>query len=337
MTRSRVRAAAVAAAAGLAVTAVAVGGALGAGKLAGEDGGSSSFAQPASAAVGADEPWATRASAIFAAWAGSPEEQQAAEVVVAYMLNGKYSDCMDGKDYPRPWEASIMPPPVYKDPLLYSFWAAGRLDGYFAQKVVNGEIGQRQEHAANAIDARGDEAAAELACRREHPAASDGDVNEVRVPKVVEELSAAWVEALVPVLVAGGDLDTYEKCIKDTGVLDRLGVRTSEAAREKLSSLMDPGAVPLGEEPETKEWAEYLEREHAYVDADWSCREDIRATLDDEVTIALDRFEDEQGDAIAQARSRWEAVTAQASKLGWTPGRIYTADWPTAAGRSVDP
>lgn len=269
--------------------------------------------------VSSVEPWAARARGTFAAWAGTADEQQAAEVVVAYALNGAYSDCMSEKGHSRPWQGSISPAPVYADPLIYSYWAASRLDGYYSHKVINGEIGQRMERAANAVNAQGEEAEAELACRTKNPAASDAEVSDTRSPEIARELLSAWADALAPVVVAGGDFESYDACIRRTGVLDELAVGSVEKAREMLSSLLPVGSVPLGDEPSTPEWDQYLAKERAWVDADWSCRESVRATLGESVEQALDAFESEHADEIDEARSAWDEVVKQATALGWSP------------------
>ena len=266
-----------------------------------------------------DEAWARRSIELYSDWAGSAAEHQAAEVVIAFRMNGDYSACMDALRYRRPWQETISPAPVEKDPLLYSFWAAGKLDGYYASKVINGEIGQRVERRANSIDAVDDEAGAELACREQHPGVSDDDVSAVRYPAVVTELTGAWAVALEPVIEAGGDIAIYNDCMESSGVIDQVGARSTDEARDHLSSLMPVGSVPIGAETQTAEWSAYLEVERAFVDADWTCRQGVRASLGDEVSAALDAFEEAHADQIQQARDHWEAISGEASDLGWTP------------------
>lgn len=278
------------------------------------------------------EPWAARARTLYASWAGTADEQQAAEVVVAHALNGAYSDCMADKGYPRPWQTSISPASVYEDPLLYSFWAASRLDHYYSQKVINAEIGQRIEHAANSGEAQGDdEAAAELACREENPGTSDDDVTAIRTPAVAGELLKAWAEALAPVLVEGGDIESYDTCIAESGVLDELGVKSTEEARSLLSTPMPVGSVSIGDEPLTPEWESYLANEQAFVEADWECREGRRAGLGQLVEQSLDTFETEHADQIRTARQHWDSILEEATGLGWSPEDPYAgAEIPSA-------
>lgn len=267
-------------------------------------------AQPA-----ATEGWAARAATTYATWAGSPAEQRASEVLAAYELNGAYSACMSDRGHPRPWQDTIVPPPTYKDPLLPSFWAADRLDGYYAQKVINGEIGQRIEQAANTTTGGQAEAEAEAACRAEHPAASDAAVAAIRAPELVTELDGAWAEALAPVLVAGGDITTYDTCMTASGALEELDVRSTEQARSLLSSLMPVGTVPLGDERTTDRWKAYLEDETAFVEADWGCREAVRSELADEVTEAVQAFVATHADSIRRARDHWDNVASRAAEL----------------------
>ncbi|MFT3872734.1 MAG: hypothetical protein QM714_08825 [Nocardioides sp.] len=269
------------------------------------------------------EPWAAEAWDAYVSWAGSNDEHQAAEVLVAYALNGGYSECMEAAGYPRPWQESISPPPVFKDGLLYSFWAGGRRDGYFSQTVINGEIGQRTELAENAVNAVGEEADAEMVCGEANPAASDSTVEGYRDPPVVSRLEHEWAEALAPVLVAGGDPRDYDACIAETGILEGSGFDSVDEFTDQLASLMPVGTVPLGDEASTPEWDAYLVTEQEFVDADWNCRKDVRAELADEVTEAVAGFEAAHGDQISQARSHWDSVAAQAEDLGWTPDDPY--------------
>lgn len=269
------------------------------------------------------ESWSNRADEIFAIWAGSPSEQQAAEVVAAHALNGGFSECMADRGYRRPWQASIYPPSVYEDPLLYSFWGAGRLDDYYAQKVINAEVGQRLEQAANAVEATGSEAEAETVCRELHPGASDEAVSQIRVPDVVRKLLEVWASDFQHVYAAGGGLDSYEACMRETGALQESGWESTSQAREWLSSPRPVGSIPLADEPSTPAWDRYLKVEQGFVDADWSCREPVRAHLGDEVTEALDSFMNENGDAIQLARNHWEEITKAATELGWSSSDPY--------------
>ncbi len=250
---------------------------------------------------------------------GTLDEHRAAEVVIAHKLNGAFSSCIADRGYPRPWTESVWPAPVPKDSLLYSFWAAGRLDGYYSQKVITAEVGQRIESAANAHEARGEEAAAERDCRAEHPGAGDDAVGEIRDPAVVRELTKGWSTALAPVLAAGGDPASYDECMASNGILATLGVESTDEARRALSSPMPPGSVPLGDEPSTPEWDAYLADERAFVDADWTCREEVRRGLGDGVAESVESFETEYADQIDAARQHWESVRRQAEALGWSP------------------
>lgn len=277
------------------------------------------------------EPWAADAWLTYATWAGTADEHQAAEVVVAHRLNGDYSECMASEGFSRPWQTSVFPASVYADPLLYSWWAAGRLESYYSMKVVNGEITQRIENYKNAIEAVGEEEAAELSCRKRHPAISDSEVNAVREPAVVEELREAWADALTPLIAAGGSFEAYERCMSGTGVLDRFAVKSTQQVRDYLSAPLPLGSVPLDGESTTATWTAYLADEKAYIDADWDCRKDIRAGLGDEVSKLVADFQRTHADQIQLARQHWENVRAEAATLGWTPTDPYAgANIPSA-------
>ncbi len=166
------------------------------------------------AAIVADgpEPWALRAAEAYVVWAGTPAEQQAAEVVVAFELNGGYSRCMADRGFPRPWQDSVARPPVYKRPLLATFWAAGPSDGAVLQEAFNYEAGQRQELRANSIEATGVEATSEKACRDANPGAGDDELEEIRDPS--DGLFETWTEAMQPVVEAGGWFEPWETCMR---------------------------------------------------------------------------------------------------------------------------
>lgn len=279
------------------------------------------------------EPWAAEAWDTYVSWAGSDDEHQAAEVLVAYAVNGGYSECMEAAGYPRPWQESISPPPVFKDGLLYSFWAGGRRDGYFSQTVINGEIGQRTEWASNAPGISGEGAEAASDCREANLAASDEAIGRYRNPRVVSRLQDAWAEALAPVLIAGGQPSAYDACIAETGILEKNRVDSVDELTDQLSDLMPVGTVPLGDEASTPEWDAYLAMEQEFVDADWGCRKEVRAGLADEVSQAMAGFRTAHGDQIRQAREHWDSVAAQAEDLGWTPDDPFAgADLPARPG-----
>ncbi len=269
-----------------------------------------------SSTLGEAQPWEARADQVFESWAGTSEERQAAEAVIAYRLNGAFGRCMEERGYSRPWQDSMVPPSVQPDPLIYSLWAAGPMHGYYAQKVTNGEEGQRIERASS-YHAVGEEEDAELACRKDNPAAGDDEVSAIRNPQVVAQVERAWAKALEPVVVAGGSPDDYEQCVADSGVLSEMGVKTTQDARDSLSQILPLGAVPLGDELATEAWKNYLSQERQFVEADWSCRETQRAGLGEEVEEALNHFEAHQKDLISKARAHWTGVMEEALELGW--------------------
>lgn len=274
----------------------------------------------ASTDASGDSEWADQAAQGYVAWAGTDAEHQAAEVVAAYALNGDYSDCMSTAGYERPWQESISPAPVFKDGLLYSFWGAGPLDGYYSQKVLNAEIGQRADLAANSVDAIGDEAQAELDCGADtSQEPSDVEVEGYRSPSVVRDLQEQWALALAPALAAGGDIEDYDACVAKGGYLEENGVRSVTELRELLSADLPVGTVPVGDEPSTPEWDAYLAKEHSFVTRDWNCRKDARAAISDDISQAAEEFESTHSDQITQARDHWDSMTAQAEDLGWSP------------------
>lgn len=279
--------------------------------------------EPGAASTGApsDSEWDAQATQSYVAWAGTDAEHQAAEVVAAHALNGDYSDCMSEAGYERPWQRTISPPPVFKDGLLYSFWGAGPLDGYYSQKLINAEIGRRADLAANSVNATGDEAQAELDCRADpRPEPSDDEVEGYRSPPVVLDLQAQWSHALAPALAAGGDLAEYDACVAQDGYLKENGARSATELREQLSADLPVATVPLGDEPSTPEWDAYLAKERSFVTVDWNCRKEARASISDDISQAVEEFDSANSDQITQARDHWDSMTAQAEDLGWSPG-----------------
>ena len=278
---------------------------------------SDDFAVSAVGVADGPEPWALAAAESYVQWAGTPTEHEAAEVVVAFEFNGEYSQCMAQRGYSRPWQNSIAPPPVYKRPLLVSFWAAGPSEGAALQEAINYEVGQRQELAANSVEATGEEADAEADCREANPGASDDEIAATREPNTA--LLDAWTKSMQPVVEAGGWFDPWEACMTESGLLESLGVDSLEAAQGRVSPNLPVGSVPIGDEPSTPEWRDLGAAEAAYSSVDWACRRDVRASLGDEVEIAVTGFAAQHADMISRAREQWDEIVARAKSLGWSP------------------
>ncbi|QYJ05247.1 hypothetical protein KUV85_06105 [Nocardioides panacisoli] len=238
---------------------------------------------------------------------------------MAHALNGDFDECMSGLGFSRPWQDSIFPVGGYDHPLSYTLWAARNLDGYYRQMRIEEAQGWRIEQRLNTVEATGDEADAESTCRDQNPAVDEERTRAIRTPKVVEELRNAWSEAMAQVFLAGAPYADYERCITQTGVLERLGANTSEEARTMLATSVPPDLVALDGDPATPEWEEYLEQESEFVGADWECRRDIRAGLGDDVEDALDAFEADNADRIDTARNHWMGIWQDATALGWSP------------------
>lgn len=271
--------------------------------------------------AGDSESWSVRADGVYAEWAGSYVERQAAEVVVAHALNGEYELCMADEGYSRPWEAAVFPVGGFDSPLGATLWAAGRLDGRYSQMRIEAAQSWRIEqtlNAVNAVNAVGAEAESEVTCREKNPGASDESVNAIRDPEVVKNLLEAWSEVMIEVYIVGGEYDFYEDCMRDSGVLDQLEVESSSQAKTLLATPPAPGSVRLEGMTSTQKWTAYLEQEATYVNADWNCRKDIRAKLGAEVEAALDTFEAENAEQVSVAREHWESTWREAIDLGWT-------------------
>ena len=92
------------------------------------------------------------AVSLYERWAGTTAQRQAAEVLVAYGQNGRFTECVVARGFPdRVWQDSIHLVSRV-DPLLATPWGAGRAPVDFSARQVAAARGLRFEYWANHPD-----------------------------------------------------------------------------------------------------------------------------------------------------------------------------------------
>lgn len=95
---------------------------------------------------------ARRATQIFEDMAGTPDQRVALEVVIAYKLNGAFSECLAERGYDQPWQ-NFIAVPSHRDALTASVWGMDpdQGQGYFTSRAVNTAAGGRAGYSAEIL------------------------------------------------------------------------------------------------------------------------------------------------------------------------------------------
>lgn len=260
-----------------------------------------------------------RASAVtsYEQWAGSATARQAAEVVVAYRLNGAWSACMREHGLPSRWETAIAGvEPI--DPLTGSLWlmrpharpyserALAMTWSARAQAVLTSHLSESARQTA-------------VACHAAVHEAGDDAVDAIREPVGVRSLREKWNDALAPIAERFGGEEAYLKCLdqQDIPALEGEGWRAIDSTYTR--ALPQPLDIPLADEEASPQWQHFLQLEQPLVDADWACRS---AHYDEALALLqpiVADFEASHGAEIDALIQHWQNVEREAAALGWSP------------------
>lgn len=257
------------------------------------------------------------ASTLFYSWYGTDEDRAAAEVIVAHEVNAAAAECMTDKGYPLDWTQAIQnAAPV--DPLGPSIWTNEPMGRIFSNPYLAATDAMHAEQEMNAGEADQGRADASNECRKQHPGASDRQVDAIRHPDGQEKLLEAWRDGLRSATSEFGTYGDYQKCMSSQQV-PLLGDQavTAENFYAKLRT-QAPTAddLPSTKSPEgSTKWQEFLNLENQWLNADWACRADVYDRAMVRVPEFLDTFAHQHAEEIAQLQNSWHLISLEAASL----------------------
>lgn len=250
---------------------------------------------------------------LYRQFAGTVYERDAAGVVQAYRMNGAMDACMEQEGYPE-WDWSL---PRSKNPPSVGFWAST-----FFERPMSAPHSTAVLATGPAVAAEHETMTAEI------PEDVQRVINSCSgrtrtgsaqsTPRVALRLNNQWWRLLDEIDTRYGDHDQYRKCLANTdfGELGRINDITDAAmALEGL----DPSAAELGDgtPQDSAAWQRLVEAEEIWDRGEYNCRYEVyNRHLADAVAAAED-FALTNAAEIAEARSAWRQVVAEAEKLGY--------------------
>lgn len=149
-----------------------------------------------------------------------------------------------------------------------------------------------------------------LACEAEM-----GDPSKYDPPRSVEELSAKFRKVLTSVDHSLGPIGAYNQCMSARGY-DISSEGDGAAGLSKFLRARMP-LPPLPDKEPTPTWQEYLVFEHEVLSADSDCRATKHYEGIAKLVPEVDRFADEQNDALVTVREQWHKYLGQARAMGF--------------------
>ncbi|MFZ2501609.1 MAG: hypothetical protein WAW88_02895 [Nocardioides sp.] len=271
---------------------------------------------------------ASVAERIYSEFAGTPEQHAAVEVVAAYRLNGRFSECLASRGFNQPWQNYIRVA-APRDPLAASIWGseADRGIGYFTRQLQGSAAETRSGVAAEATTSAA-QGEAQVECRKRNEGPSDDSIDELRTPPESVSLQQDWAAMLAETGESIAPGREYSACIEKT-LPAALGVESMQDVSAELDPKIPPSQVPLNDsEPASPAWENLVKAERRYSAADWECR---RAHFDELMLALAPRladFEVGHSDKLAALSRYWADVEKEAVGYGWDGSLDVSWDLP---------
>ncbi|MQW77192.1 hypothetical protein GHK92_15065 [Nocardioides sp. dk4132] len=249
----------------------------------------------------------------LAAWSGTLEDRQAAEVVTSAMLNKALDDCLADRGFDRfDWKDSIFP--VTTPNLLNSPWLIGPEEKLFSAEIELAARATRVEEQLNNPPERpAEEVRAEDECLAPgvRDSASDSEVAAVTTPAGLVELEATWGEHLAEGLADLGDVREFTRCVEDQKSPALNGRRL-----EDLDLLANERATSLGlDDGDLRGLQEFRAWELSVVEALRAC---VEPQYDDAVTLLAElstSFHERHRAEVENLEQHWSKVRKDADVL----------------------
>lgn len=257
------------------------------------------------------------AESAFYQWYGSDADRAAAEIIVAYGLNGDEAKCMTEKGYEWDWRLAIQNA-IPEDPLGPAIWTNEPMSRIFSNPLRAAASFSRAEVVMNSSSLSEEQTAALRACEDEAHNLSEDEIEAVRSPLDQQRLMAEWREGLREATASIGDYADYGRCMANADV-PLLGDQpvTAENFQMRLRQ-HNPDAedLPGPEQPSGGDsWRRFLGLEAQWLNADWDCRGDNYERAMSLVPAFIESFQVEHRESIAALEQRWARTRAEADEL----------------------
>jgi hypothetical protein len=264
----------------------------------------------------------SQAVALYERWAGSIEDRQAAEVVIAQELNGARAECMESKGYTDvPWELAIgSAPPV--DPPASSGWLMKPMSGFYSDTLLAGAWSDRarllMQRPLPPVENQ-----ASLDCDKVIPQAGDDEIDQIRHPAAATELDSAWRKALTETVSYLGDTEDYLTCLDRAAIPALQGRPVSELDDVFDQARPAPNEIPLPGEQPSPAWEAFRGLESGLTVADWGCREHVYGAGMQKLPAMLSQFQTSHASEVTSLEQHWSQIRVRAAELGWTPSKPH--------------
>ncbi len=268
------------------------------------------------------------ARASFEQWAGSVDDLQAAEVIIAYSNNADQDECVKARGVTswHDWRYAIgvVQVPFYYDSNIlllppvhhFTFDPLVNAPSESLEKELRKSPPPGIDKILDACSFEVDSAGPLLGKMGEE------EVLEMVDPAVIDRLSEKWNEAVTE---ATADLPSYEETINCVrGSTPEPPLTGVKPGREELEGWLDAvnNSIPAPELVGTDAvaWRVTLAKERALVKAIWACTSETYEQAVEKLPAVVQEFESQNASEIGKARQSWAHVRDLATAMGWKPG-----------------
>lgn len=264
--------------------------------------------------------------AFYQSWHGSLDDRQAADVVLAYELNGKFDECVEEAGFEQDWRDTIntaaewpalQPTRWLREPMR--LWSAPKLLQYR-------EFGTDED--TDVTDPKHSEAIRR--CRKENPPLSRP--NDLLFPKPLDKLEAEWKQLTTgTVWPITGDEDAYVACLSKNAEVVPGEHLDSSSYDDMINSYLrllasiepTPAEIPDGQHEPSEKWNAYVAAETAFEEAAWECSEPVYNAGMRALPDLVNTFQSKHATDIQELERHWDEMRTTAEGLGWSPDEPY--------------
>ncbi len=266
------------------------------------------------------------AQASFEQWAGSPEDHQAGDVIVAYANNAGQDECVRARGF-EPWHdwryaiGGSGDVPIYEQSLVFlrpvrwvTFEHALNAPHHWLEKQLRKTPPAPIDKILDACSSRSDF----------HPPLlgriGEEEVGELIRPPVIEDLTRKWREAQTE---ATEDLPSDRQILRcmstSTPKPPLAAVKPGKQGQRWFDVVRDAIPAPELVATDSAQWRKALAAEAALVEVIWGCTSESYAEAVRRLPAIVEEFESRNAKDIATARDSWAKVRELATKMGWRP------------------
>lgn len=267
--------------------------------------------------VGLDDEVRDEARRVFESFAGTIEQRNALGLLRAYEANRGMDECLAAAGFDE-WDWSLARTygdPI--DPLSTNVWLAEPFGRWRSQDLLAARPFLLAEAKMNADDQSDAQMAAVHKCSEIAP--PPAKLND-EAAAVTERLSLRWWDMVRDYRPEGmPDDSAYLACVDAANPSLLRGYGASELGQAMTAASPPDSQIPSDptdpEQWDAPGWQEFLQLEQEYLEADWSCREQVYSTKIAGLTPLIEEFEARHQAEISQASKDWAEVLSQAENL----------------------